>query len=151
MSKLADDTEQDTFINSSLQKAELLLNDASSPLISNLRALSKYATQKLPETIDGYRAQIKDGNILEQPVDLNVMINEYGALTKSEEQLTKMDAQLSQVEATMAEKKSLLKTKAEKKAYQAWKNKAREINQAKHEAYIKDMYQMYLAEGEVVS
>ncbi len=82
-------------INESLEKADLLLNDQSSPLISKLRALSKYATQKLPDTIDGYRATLKDGNILDQPVDLNVMINDYQSLTKSEEQLAKMDTQLS--------------------------------------------------------
>ena len=39
-------------INDEISKIDILLNDPSSPLISNLRASSKYATQKLPETIE---------------------------------------------------------------------------------------------------
>lgn len=82
-------------INESLEKADLLLNDSSSPLLSNLKALKKYATQKLPDSIDEYRSTIKNGDIIDEPVDLNVMINDYQALNNTEDHLKKMEDQFN--------------------------------------------------------
>lgn len=140
--KLSDEIDS---ITESLDRADILLNDKSSPLISNLRALSKYATQKLPETIDGYRAQVKNGDIINQPVDLNVMINDYRALNKTEEQLSKMNDQLSSVEARMVEQESSVKSLAEKREYDAWVKSSQEQTQQMHEEYLKKMYDEYLA------
>ena len=68
--KLSDYAERDAdgaividSINESLEKVDLLLNDRSSPILSNLRASSKYATQELPPTLDEYRATIDGGDI----------------------------------------------------------------------------------------
>lgn len=43
-------------VNESINKLDTLLNDSSSPIMSTLRATSKYSVDKLPETIDEYRA-----------------------------------------------------------------------------------------------
>lgn len=76
-----------TSLNDSIDKVDVLLNDQSSPLLSNLRAASKYATQKLPQTIEEYRATVKDGNIVREPVDLNMIINDYRTICKTEDKL----------------------------------------------------------------
>ena len=70
-------------INDSLAKMDILLNKASSPIVSNLKASNKYTTQKLPETLDEYRAAVKGGVILSQPVDLNKMINDHSDLQRT--------------------------------------------------------------------
>ena len=58
-------------ISDSLDKMDILLNKASSPIVSNLKASDRYTTQKLPETLDEYRMTVKGGDVLNQPVDLN--------------------------------------------------------------------------------
>ena len=77
---------------------DILLNDASSPIVSTVRASSKYATQKLPETLDGYRATVKNGDILKDPVDLNVIINDFRDLGKTEDHLKDVNAALNKVD-----------------------------------------------------
>ena len=76
----------------------MLLSEGSSPILSSLRASSKHATKPLPGTLDSYRASLKDGDILHQPVDLNAMINEYRGLIKTEDHLTAASSTLDQVE-----------------------------------------------------
>ena len=76
---------------------DILLNDASSPIVSTVRASSKYATQKLPETFDGYQATFKNG-IMKEAVDLNVIINDFRSLGKTEDHLKDVDAALNRVD-----------------------------------------------------
>lgn len=45
-------------MNEQLEQFDILLNDPSSPIISKIRSSSKYATEKLPETIDQYRSLV---------------------------------------------------------------------------------------------
>jgi len=132
-------------INESLEKSDILLNDFSSPLMSKLSALQKYSTQKLPETIDEYRATIKNGDILQEPVDLNVMINDYRSLNNTEDQLKRVETQLNQVEQLLNSKQKKVEQMVEKKAYDAWLSQAKQQSLAAHDRYLKKMYDEYLA------
>ena len=79
--RLEDDESADSVvidnINQSLERLDILLNDQSSPLMSTIASLAKYSTQKLPEDLDAYRATLKDGDIIDEAVDLNRIINDY--------------------------------------------------------------------------
>ena len=91
-------------INASIDKMDILLSDPSSPIISNMRSSSKYATQKLPETIDEYRSLLTDGDITNEPVDLNVIINDYRNMNKVDDHLQTINSTLSQVTQLLTEK-----------------------------------------------
>ncbi len=108
MSKLADYAEKDSdgeveisSVTESLEKMDVLLNDSSSPILSNLRASSKYATQKLPETLEEYRATVEGGDVIRNPVDLNVIINDYQSLNKTESELGKIKDALRKAEGML--------------------------------------------------
>ena len=79
--RLEDDESADSVvidnINQSLERLDILLNDQSSPLMSTIASLAKYSTQKLPEDLDAYRATLKDGDIIDEAIDLNRIINDY--------------------------------------------------------------------------
>jgi len=94
-------------INETVEKAEVLLKDQSSPLLGNIRALKKYATQKLPETIDEYRETVDRGDIIDQPVDLNTMINDYIKLNRTEETLRTMEQEFDKVEGLLEQRKAM--------------------------------------------
>ena len=79
-------------VSENLQKLDVLLNDQSSPLLSTLRSCSKYVHDKLPETLEAYRSTVKDGDILNNAVDVNLMINDYRALNSTEDTVKKMEA-----------------------------------------------------------
>jgi len=73
-----------------------------------LRSSSKYATQKLPPTLDEYRATVKDGNIVDKPLDLNVIINDYQKMGKSEEHLMDVDKTLIKLNKMLDQKRKSL-------------------------------------------
>lgn len=64
-------------VSESIDKLDKLLNDSSSPIMSTIRSTSKYSVNKLPETIEEYRTTVKDGDFIDNPVDLNRIINDY--------------------------------------------------------------------------
>jgi len=66
--------------------------------MSTLNSCRKYVFHKLPETLDAYRATVKDGDITNQPIDLNRMINDYQAINKTKTQLSEMDSDLNTIE-----------------------------------------------------
>lgn len=82
-----------------------------------MRSSSKYATQKLPPTLDEYRSTVKDGNIIEKPVDLNVIINDYQKMGKSEEHLKDVDLTLNKLSEMLDQKKQSLQSRAEQDSY----------------------------------
>ena len=134
-------------INESLDKMDVLLNNSSSPILSNLRASSKYATQKLPRTLEEYRATIDGGDIVRAPVDLNAIINDYQALGKTESELTKIKETLEEAQTQLKEEKENLYAQTTKKNYENWLKSSREETERANEIYLEKIYDIYLAQG----
>ena len=103
-----------------MERLDILLNDRSSPLISTLASLSKYASQKLPENLEAYRATVKDGDIINEAVDLNRMINDYRSLNLTEDKLKSMEAQLDLLEVEIKAKQNEVGHEIDQQAYQKW-------------------------------
>ena len=94
-SRLELDSADGSDVSEDLHKLDVLLNDQGSPLVSTLRTCSKYVHEKLPETLEAYRSTVKDGDIISNAVDVNLMINDYRSLNKTEDTVKQMEAQLS--------------------------------------------------------
>jgi hypothetical protein len=126
-----------------LDKLEVLLNDSSSPILSNLRQSSKYSTQKLPETIDEYRSTVIDGDILNTPVDLNEIINDYRTLCKTEDHLTAVKKTLEKVTKILTKKESGVKNDLLKGSFDKFMDKAKKGTQDGQDAYLRTLYTEY--------
>ena len=121
----------------------MLLNDSSSPILSNLRQSSKYSTQKLPETIDEYRSTVKDGDILKQPVDLNEIINDYRTLCKTEDHLHTVQNTLHSVEKMLSKKQDTIKSGVLKASFDEFMDEAKKETQDGQDAYLRRLYAEY--------
>jgi len=91
----------------------VLLNHQSSPILSNLQSSSRYATEKLPETIDEYRSTVKNGETADESVDLNRIINDFRSLGKTEDQLIELKTALKKVDAKLDQTKEKLSERAD--------------------------------------
>lgn len=88
---------------------------------------------------------MKDGDIVNKPVDLNVIINDYRNMNKVEDHLQSVGSTLSQVTHLLTEKERQVKEdRVSQKAYDQWISKAQGEKEKADEAYLRNLYTEYL-------
>ena len=90
---------------------------------------------------------MQDGNIVKEAVDLNVIINDYRTLCKTEDKIKDIEAALSEAQKTLKAKETGIKDKASRKQYEQWLEESKVKSQQGKEAYMRRLYDQYLDAG----
>jgi len=86
---------------------------------------------------------VKNGDILNNAVDLNRIINDYKTVGKTADTVSEIEKTLGRIEKSLSQKQKKLKEKASKDSYDQFMQEAKEKTLASQENELRRLYAAY--------